>query len=116
MAKHLPYNHGYGTFADMWAKRAARRDDIIRLGQCSIEFHNKKRFQVICPHSAEFRDRALVMGGVFRHRAGVWSFRAALMDVVIKMCKELYPGKVTVRPYGAKPYKPKEDDDGVSTQ
>ncbi len=89
----------------MWAKRASIRDEIIKAGDCRIEFNGKGKFQVICPMIDEFVDRATIIGGRYRHKSGVWTFSGRLTKFVIQLCREVFPGRVTIKPYGGKEYR-----------
>jgi hypothetical protein len=64
----------FDYYKSHWDRKLLIAKKIREKGECHIS-QKGRRIQVICPYSKQFTEEATAIGGVWKDRSTIWSFR-----------------------------------------
>lgn len=79
----------------LWVQRLKHNTAIAAREECHINLRGT-RVHVAAPYSHLFKIQANILGGCWRPKTGVWSFRASAAEIVHDLCIQIY-GSANVR-------------------
>ncbi len=77
-------------FQAHWERKREKIKALQQAGNVTIT-EVSSRLQVVCPESDTFTAGAKELGGRWRHKTGIWSFRLSSKRLVMILIKECFP-------------------------
>lgn len=72
-----------------WEARRKAQDAIRAKGECWITY-KLRRVNVVCPYNEDFVTGAKAIGGDWRYKSEIWSFRSASSKLVLQLAHEVF--------------------------